>query len=258
MLVVRSGTASGDEASTVLPSVAIDNIRGILQSVLVESCRETKSGGLVVKFPSKEAREEASVLLESSLGKSDTGILVSEPKKMLPKMTLLDVPTSLPDADIVPGIRDKNISIRNLLENGHVLTLLFTRTNGDKKMAVLKMSPEIRTAIINDGGHVFLGLSRCRAYDRFWATQCRHCYKFGHTKDRCSGSGRPPTCGFCAGAHMSGDCPDKSLLKCANCSSSGSPPEVCNHSASSLDCPVMISERQKAMENTNFGLSKNL
>ena len=36
----------------------------------------------------------------------------------------------------------------------------------------------------------------------------------------------------------------------------GSPAERCHHSTSSLDCPVMISERNKVMENTDFGSSK--
>ena len=119
-------------------------------------------------------------------------------------------------------------------------------------MAVLKMSPDIRNAIARSGNCVFLGLTSCRAFDRFWATQCCHCQKFGYTKDRCPAKNTSPTCSFCAGPTH-----HKSVLKCVNCSSLGSPAERCHHSASSRDCPVMISERNKAMENTDFGSSKN-
>ena len=103
----------------------------------------------------------------------------------------------------------------------------------------------------------FLGLTSCRAFDRFWATKCRHCQKFGHTKDRCPAKNNSPTCSFCADPQASLDCSDKSVLKCVNCSSLGSPADRCHHSASSLDCPVMISERNRVMENTDFGSSKN-
>ena len=65
-----------------------------------------------------------------------------------------------------------------------------------------------------------------------------------------------PACGFSAGPHASLDCLDKSVLKCVNCSSLDSPAKRCHHPASSLDCPVMISERNIVMENTDFGSSK--
>ena len=119
-------------------------------------------------------------------------------------------------------------------------------------MAVLKMSPEARNAIARSGNHVFLGLTSCHAFDRFWATQCRHCQKFGHTKERCPTKDTSPACGFCAGPHTSLNCPDKSVLKCVTCSSLDSPAEGYHHSASDLDCPVMIFERNRVMENTRF------
>ena len=50
---------------------------------------------------------------------------MSEPKKMLPKMTLLDVPPSLPDGEIISGILDKNPQIKESLNAGHTLTLVF-------------------------------------------------------------------------------------------------------------------------------------
>ena len=124
-------------------------------------------------------------------------------------------------------------------------------------MAVIKMSPDVRNAIARIGNHMFLGLTSCRAFDRLWATQCHHCQKFGHTKDRYPAKNTSPTCSFCAGPQVSLDSPDKSVLICVNCSSVGSPAQRCHHSASSLDCPLMISERNKVMENTDFGPSKN-
>ena len=123
-------------------------------------------------------------------------------------------------------------------------------------MAVLKMSPDVCNAVACNGNRVFHGLTSCHAFDRFWATQCHHCQKFGHTKDRCPAKNTSLACSFCAGPHSSLKCPDKRVLKCVNCSSLGSPAERCHHFATSLDCPVMISERNKVTANTDFGSSK--
>ena len=164
-----------------------------LKAIPVKSCR----GSVVVKFPHGEAKAEAKALVGSSADFVE--VAVSEPKKMLPKMTLLDVPPSLPDSEIISGILDKNPQIKELLNAGHTLTLVFSRVRDGKRMAVLKMSPDVRNAIARSGNRVFLGLTSYCAFDRFWATQCRHCQKFGHTKDRCPAKNTSPTCSFCAG-----------------------------------------------------------
>ena len=52
---------------------------------------------------------------------------------MLPKMTLLDVPPSLPDSEIISGILDKNPQIKELLNAGHTLTLAFSRVRDRKR-----------------------------------------------------------------------------------------------------------------------------
>ena len=123
-------------------------------------------------------------------------------------------------------------------------------------MAVL-MSLDVCNAIAHSGNRVFLGLTSCSAFDMLWATQCHHCQKFGHTKDRSPAEHTSPACNFCAGPHTSLNCPHKSVLRCVSCSSLGSTAERCHHSASSLDCSVMISERNKVIKNTVFGSSKN-
>ena len=133
-----------------------------------------------MKFPHGEAKAEAKALMGSLADFTD--VAVSGPKKMLPKMTLLDVPPSLPDGEIISGILDKNPQIKETLNAGHTLTLVFSSVRDGKKMAVLKMSPEARNAIAHSGNRVFLGLTSCHAFDRFGATQCCHCQKFGHTK----------------------------------------------------------------------------
>ena len=253
VLVLKQRCPEG--ASLMPSSLSVHGLTNVLKSIPVKSCRVTSRGSVVVKFPHGEAKAEAKALVGSSA--DFTNVAVSEPKKMLPKMTLLDVPPSLSDGQIVSVILNKNPQIKESLNDGHTLTLVFSRVRDRKKMAVLKKSPEVSNAIARSSNHVFLGLTSCRAFDRFWATQCRHCQKLGHTKERCPKKDTSPVCGFCAGPHTSLNCPDKSVQQCVNCSSLHSPAERCHHSASSLDCPVMILERNRVMENTDFVSSKN-
>ena len=253
VLVLKPRCSEGASATPL--SVSVDGLTNVLKAIPVKSCRAASRGSVVVKFPHGEAKAEA----KASVGSSPdfVEVAVSEPKKMLPKMTLLDVPPSLPDSEIISGILDKNPQIKELPNAVHTLSLVFSRVGDGKKMAILKMSPDVRNAVAHSGNRVFLGLTSCRAFDRFWATQCRHCQKFGHTKNRYPAEIASPVCSFCAGPHAPLNCPDKSVLKCVNCSSLGSPAERCHHSASSLDCPVMIAERNKVMENTDCGSSKD-
>ena len=87
-------------------SVSVDGLTNVLKSIPVKNCRATSRGSVVVKFPHGEAKVEAKALVGSSADFME--VAVSEPKKMLPKMTLLDVPPSLPDGEKISGILDKN------------------------------------------------------------------------------------------------------------------------------------------------------
>ena len=64
-----------------------------------------------MKFPSKEVMDKASYAIEGHLGPDHT-MSVSEPKKMLPKMTVMDISASVADEDIIPSILRKNPDIQ--------------------------------------------------------------------------------------------------------------------------------------------------
>ena len=221
--------------------------------------RKTNTGSLVVKFPTAKAKSEASALM-SSCFENNNDFVVSQPKKMLPKMTLTGIPSSFPEGEIIDGILSKNKKIKNLCKEGLHLSLLFVKQKdqSEHKVAVLKMAPEIRKAVNETGGYVYVGLSRCRAYDRLWVTQCFHCQRFGHIATKCPSIKEAPVCVHCAGHHISSDCPDKSNPKCANCSSRAAPGVSCSHYASSPDCPMMALQRNMVIEGTDLVSSKNL
>ena len=250
---LKAGTVTNETKT----AAATNSIKGALGSIPVNSCRETKTGAIVVKFPTNEAKEEASNAMKACFdGSSD--FTISEPRKIMPKITLVGIPISLPDDEILNDIIHKNKEIDVLKEKGCTLELLLTKTKGNSKYAVLKVSPEIRAVVDRMHWFIYVGLSRCRAYDRFWVTQCYHCQRFGHVASNCLKKDQPPTCAFCAGHHASKTCDRKSTPRCANCSNLDEPPGALSHFASSFDCPIMISQRQKVMENTEFSSSKNM
>ena len=109
-------------------------------------------------------------------------------------MTLTGIPSSFLEGEIIDGILSKNKKIKNLCEEGLHLSLLFAKQKdqSEHKVAVLKMAPELRKAVNETGGYVYLGLSRCRAYDRFWVTQCFYCQRFGHIASKCPSKKRKP------------------------------------------------------------------
>ena len=234
---------------------ASDSLGKALKSIPVESINETKNGSIVVKFPTAEMKSEASDLMNKCFDNSED-YTVTQPKKMLPKMTVTGIPSSFPDSEIIESILSKNKDISELVKKGLTLELLFTKSKSDNdrfKVAVLKMAPEIRTLVRGGGGYIFIGLSRCSAYDRFWVKQCYHCQTYGHVSSDCPKKHEDPCCAFCAGNHESKSCRNKDHPKCTNCS--GDSTRSCDHYALSPDCPLLVLQRNRVIENTNFKMS---
>ena len=69
--------------------------------------KEMQCGSLVVKFPTAEAKSEASDLMSSCFENNDD-FVVLQPKKMLPKMTFTGIPSSFPEGEIIDSILSKN------------------------------------------------------------------------------------------------------------------------------------------------------
>ena len=247
VLVVGPKKGMADQASAKVEEA---DMREALKEIPVDTCRKSRNGGFVIKFPSKDTKEKACAAISTYL--DNDSVTVSEPKKLTPKMTIVGLPPSFPDDDVVQSIVDKSSAIRGLLAKGGILELCFTKVKGDSKSAVVRMSPEIRSLVMKNNGRMYVGLNSCRVFDRFWVTQCYHCQRFGHISSRCSKKSEAPTCAFCAERHESRACTKKSSPCCSNCSAIEDEPVSVGHYASSTDCPVMMAQRQRAIENTDL------
>ena len=115
MLIIKSKEST--EATEANASNSIGEIEKALGEIQVTSCRKIKSGGLLMKFPSKEVMNKASHAIDGHLG-PDHAMRVTEPKKMLPKMTVHDIGLTVEDEDIIPSILRKNPGIQQLVDKG--------------------------------------------------------------------------------------------------------------------------------------------
>ena len=126
--------------------------------------------------------------------------------------------------------------------------------------AALKMSPNIRRIINNNGNKLYVFLSRCCVVEKFHILQCYHCQKPGHHSKECPDKDELPTCMYCNERHQSKTCPDKSKRKCANCCNSNNRTHQANahtHTAASYECPILKPYRDRVINNTENWREKN-
>ena len=177
---------------------------------------------------------------------------------LLPSLTISDIPTcdykSTDTAKLVQSISDKNPKIKELMEEGKVLKVIFIKEDVKRpgfSNAVVRVDPEIYHAIRSSSYRLYIDFNRCRVNERFFTKQCYNCQKFRHQTTDCPlKSQGKHTCRYCSGDHDGRSCPHKSnteVHKCPNCGG--------NHSSTSRECPILTKEvasiidRTQGMEN---------
>ncbi|XP_042236377.1 uncharacterized protein LOC121875759 [Homarus americanus] len=93
---------------------AAGSVDRALMSIPVNSCRETKTGSLVIRLTTAKAKEETSEAMSSCLS-TQLDFMMSKPRKIMSKMTIVGIPTTLPNDKIVLDIAEKNNEIQELL-----------------------------------------------------------------------------------------------------------------------------------------------
>jgi len=151
-----------------------------------------------------------------------------------------------------------------LHSQGHTLSVVYLKKISDHQYTIiLKVSPAIRSAILNQDGRIYLGNTVYPFSDRFHVEQCYHCQQLGHTSKNCPDTGKRPVCMYCMESHKSSDCTKKknhSQHRCARCIASpvGNDAEnALTHNAASPSCPLIVRESKRLAQNTDF-TSKNV
>ena len=124
--------------------------------------------------------------------------------------------------------------------------ILFIRNSGlNTCSAVVRVGCKIRILIASNRNTVFIGLTACRVYDRFFVKRCNKCQDYGQYAKSCQNSAK---CGFCSGDHQSCDChlnnySEYSSMTCVNCKMNNLP--CTGHSTFWSKCPSYLAAQVK-------------
>ena len=233
-----------------------------------------KTGKVVVGFPSKQSKDVAADLLKDVVGLRCYELYV--PEKMLPKLTLHNVPLDFDLVDtessghvqrdlvkdeIWQTIMDKNDGVKSLVESGSVLEIVYFRKHKYSATVAIKVSPELRLFILEKlKSKIFLFSNCCKASDRCHYQQCYHCLKYGHIAKDCPKASESPICMYCADTHDSRTCSKRKSTadyRCYNCISSNPPSTNFNHCACSPNCPSALAIANRIQLNTQLVANAN-
>ena len=231
-----------------------------LKKVNVSNARMTDNGSILINVPNEDSYQKATTNLSSALA---SDFVFENPKKLLPKLKIVNVPKDLDDSVIVGSLCDKDDNLNNMVQDGEICEIVKSwdvKNRNDssnvKKTVVLKCSPKIRNYIMTKNeGYVYFNCVRCKVFDRFFVSQCYHCQGFQHFANTCPEKNNPPTCGRCSLSHLTKDC-SRNTEKCVNCVKMGSRKNI-NHCSFSNTCPQLIHEQNIIMRRTDFDGEKN-
>ena len=181
---------------------------------------------------------------------------------LLPKLKLLRIGSSYKkqDKDVLRlALLEKNSCIKGLVDQGHTFDVIII--DEVFHYAVLKVSPEIRNAIL-EKRTIFLDMESLEVQDQFHVIQCFSCQQLGHKRgdDVCKHKdSENVTCLYCSENHFSKVCPhkkDSSKWCCSNCLHSDNAQireSAKGHPSTSNTCPFIV-QHVKSLINRTQGL----
>ena len=261
---------------------ALKLVNNAVDGINVNFCKMKDSGVVALGFADAKSKELAVSKLNDDSELSDMFVTRS-PKKASPKVTIHGVNELLFDgcdgedrgemkSILLEDILKRNTEIRDLINSGShdflevIMLQKVMPTDIDVTFtAALKMSTGVRKLIKRYDDRIYVSLSRCKVFDRYYVTQCFHCQRFGHLSNNCrdNKNGVAPTCLYCAEHHRSANCPNKSCKEkmcCSNCLKSNDPnikAHASMHNAASLDCSLRKAIRENIRQKTADCLEKN-
>ena len=257
------------------------SVSKILKSVPVINMKENvRDNKVVIQLPSVENKQLAKELLTKSPMVKTANIIVDDTKKMLPKITVANIPNYIfSDIDyksntntvnsqsrelvksiLKQGLMDKNEELRKLVEEeDKTFDIVFVKTGYTYTTAGIRVSPIIRKLLL-DRGFVYIADTRSKVTDRLDLKQCFNCQRLGHISTECHDRG--VTCMYCSASHRTGTCPEKlnrDKHRCVNCSHSEDECLKSNchtHHSGEETCPIIVEALERVRCNTEY--SKNI
>ena len=106
-------------------------------------------------------------------------LLLRRGKKLMPKITITNIPNEMTDEALVTKIFNKDASLMSEINNDAIFSVIiswrskrYTITPSFKNL-MKKCSPQIRKHIMKDNdGYVYVGLSGCKSFDHYFLPHC--------------------------------------------------------------------------------------
>ena len=135
-----------------------------------------------------------------------------------------------------------------------ILKVSALKNNDQIGRATIAVSNRIREYIDSCNDRLYLGNGTCKAHDSFHVKRCYKCQQYGHISENCKHSS---ACGYCGGSHETRNCNTKnnpSAASCVNCKNSNvkTYSDNCQHSSSSIECPILKVEQTKLKKSIPF------
>ena len=222
-----------------------------LNNIPIKKVGITKQGHGFIKVPNKQNCDDVLTTLKSNYNAvAKSGDI----REFLPKITISDINTAdysnKNKEDLKSAILNKNPTIKACVDEDKSFEILFLtqdKSNNSSK-AIVRIHPDILSAIKHLRYRIYLDFATCRVNDRFFVKQCYRCQKFGHRNDDCPlKQYKKHVCRYCSDDHDSSTCSlrrSKSCnnLKCANCSGA--------HSTTDASCTVLQKQLQYIISRT--------
>ena len=240
ILVVKS-TDNTQKASDMKADIS-----SALVGLQIVNTQFKPTGNVVLNFKTEHERDQAAMKVDQ------LNNLSTKPKqKRLPRIMICNVSTVENKDNLIETIIDRNDYLKTITDIGHKINLIYDKkAKGGTIHYVLKCDPEVRGLIHKNGDAIKLEWGVYNVRDRYRATMCFHCLKYGHIQDKCTDAGSDPHCQKCAGNHSSNYC-SVSVKKCLNCVRAGK--SDINHSAGEICCPVLNAEIARLRNITDHG-----
>lgn len=214
----------------------------------------TKKGDVAVRFRKEDDIEK--VLEEIQLEDKETfENKVKVSSKLLPKLKVFNIPNYVDLNDLVSvrlEILNGNVNVKNLVDKGSTLEVLFKLNFKHGQGLVIKCTPDIRNKIRANRWSLKFGAKLCKVQDSLFVKICSNCCGVGHSKTQCKKS--QATCTFCASDHLFDACPIKNepeKYACKNCTNSNKHTSK-NHSCFSMHCPFVLAAKKSLIDRTNW------
>lgn len=164
---------------------------------------------------------------------SNAGLKAKRFDKLNPRLIVRDIPMDIDRGDLVKSLVQQNL--KDVSPEDVKLIYWFPRKDFRTTSAVIEVRPDVRAELLKQG-RIYIGWSVCRVADHLRVAQCFRCLSFGHIAKDCKATS--DICGHCAGEHETRGCPDRSMLRCHNCSTAKM--QSTDHSALDTNsCPIL-------------------